>query len=64
MKAQKQFFFYLIWFCVSLLLTTSCKVGEGCPTKGFTAKLGRNGQLSTKHGKTGNLFGTKRTYKK
>jgi hypothetical protein len=64
MKAKKQFFFYLICLGASLLLNTSCKVGEGCPTKDYTAKPGRNGQLSTKHGKTGNLFGTKRTYKK
>ncbi|MEY4936109.1 MAG: hypothetical protein RIS64_2468 [Bacteroidota bacterium] len=64
MKYQTPFWFFLLFFCASLLLGTACKVGEGCPTKDYTAKVGKNGQLTTKHGKTGNLFGTKRTYKR
>jgi hypothetical protein len=64
MKHQKRFWLFIISFCASLLFGTACKVGEGCPTKDYVAKAGKNGQLSTKHGKSGNLFGTKRTYKK
>jgi phosphoenolpyruvate synthase/pyruvate phosphate dikinase len=64
MKFQTRFWFCLMSFCASMLLGTACKVGEGCPTKDYTAKVNRKGQLSTKHGKTGNLFGTKKTYKR
>jgi phosphoenolpyruvate synthase/pyruvate phosphate dikinase len=49
---------------VALLLTTACKVGSGCPTKDYVAKVGKDGSLSTKRGKKENLFGVKKTYKR
>ncbi|MFM2269669.1 MAG: hypothetical protein RL757_3110 [Bacteroidota bacterium] len=46
----------LMLFCLSFtFLGESCRVKSGCPTKDYHAKVNRNGELSSKHGKT-NLF--------
>jgi hypothetical protein len=37
------------------LAVASCRVKSGCPTDQYRAKVGKNGNASTKRGKT-NLF--------
>jgi hypothetical protein len=46
---------FTILLCLAILTAgvTSCKTGEGCPTKNYTAKVGKDGNISTKKGKSG-----------
>lgn len=62
---RKKIVFFLVFACLLGLTTTStgCKTGEGCGLEeAYAPKTGRNGQLSTKRGKS-NLFGKKRRKK-
>jgi len=50
--------FLLLFACLSLTTVSSCKTGEGCNTDQWNAKTDKDGNMSTKRGKSG-LFSKK-----
>lgn len=47
-----------LFACFLVVSTSSCKTGEGCNTDQWQAKTDKDGNLSTKRGKSG-LFSKK-----
>jgi len=62
MRKSKQLFLFFVLSIGIMTLPTSCKTGEGCPTDQYHSKSDKDGNLSTKRGKS-NLFSKKQRKK-
>lgn len=65
-KMKKLLSRYFLVVCLGMglsTMSTGCKTGEGCNTSQYTAKTDKNGNMSTKRGKS-NLFAKKNRKKR